>query len=345
MNAGSLDFSLNLNGQEFIRNANLATNATRQLTNSTRMAAVNLQDMGKTLTASMSSIAYTATLFAGPQVQQVVMPLMLVGKEMKNVATVAKTLGKAAGFGVAGIGVAAAGAVTWLAMLTKGFEALKAEMDFKQSTESLAEQFTFLRDKLLPMIDTAVKRGKLTEAEGIGLKNKFTNASNQETQQEAIKAAQKRMSVVVAEDLRFIAGEGLDKMLREQRNALLSPQKREEETFLQAQDDKFEAALKQAGAAGVNEKVVQEVFNAANKAGLAEIAARFAPGADKDPSRGPKTDFTDLEKMGGILNGLGRGFGNDDIRRTADNTAETNKLLAETNAILLENTQLPMTNS
>ena len=47
-----------------------------------------------------------------------------------------------------------------------------------------------------------------------------------------------------------------------------------------------------------------------------------------------KTDFTDIEKMGGVLLGLGRGFGGDDARRTADNTRKTAELLGTTNKIL-----------
>jgi hypothetical protein len=51
-------------------------------------------------------------------------------------------------------------------------------------------------------------------------------------------------------------------------------------------------------------------------------------------SKSTKPDFTAIEKMGGVLNGLGRGFGGDDARRTADNTRKTAEILSHQTKIL-----------
>lgn len=51
-------------------------------------------------------------------------------------------------------------------------------------------------------------------------------------------------------------------------------------------------------------------------------------------NKNTRSDFTSIEKMGGVFLGMGRGFGGDEARRTADNTKRTADLLLETNTLL-----------
>jgi hypothetical protein len=56
-------------------------------------------------------------------------------------------------------------------------------------------------------------------------------------------------------------------------------------------------------------------------------------------SKASTTDFTSIEKMGGVLLGLGRGFGGDEARQTASNTRRTADLLTQTNQLLTQQGQ------
>lgn len=81
---------------------------------------------------------------------------------------------------------------------------------------------------------------------------------------------------------------------------------------------------------------------------LGSLAGRLPPGSsgaagtgavDFEKSKGMKTDVTDIEKMGGVLLGLGRGFGGDEARQTANNTRRTADLLVKTNDLLTQQSQ------
>jgi hypothetical protein len=67
-------------------------------------------------------------------------------------------------------------------------------------------------------------------------------------------------------------------------------------------------------------------------------------GVDFQAAKGMTTDVTSLEKMGGVLLGLGRGFGGDEAKQTAQNTRRTADLLARTNELLAQQGQENYTN-
>lgn len=76
----------------------------------------------------------------------------------------------------------------------------------------------------------------------------------------------------------------------------------------------------------------------------AQIAA-FAGGAGGGIGGANKTsEATSIEKMGGVLLGLGRGFGGDEARQTANNTRRTNQLLEKTNQLLASGSGAAFTN-
>ncbi len=93
-------------------------------------------------------------------------------------------------------------------------------------------------------------------------------------------------------------------------------------------DAQIKAGLAAGGAvlAGLNERL--SGFSSRLPQGGSGAAAAPGPELSFRKRERSRTDFTDIEKMGGVLNGLGRGFGGDDNRQTANNTKRAADLLA-----------------
>jgi hypothetical protein len=93
-------------------------------------------------------------------------------------------------------------------------------------------------------------------------------------------------------------------------------------------DAQIKAGIAAGGAvlSGLNERL--SGFSSRLPQGGSGAAAAPGPELSFSKRERSRTDFTDIEKMGGVLNGLGRGFGGDDNRQTANNTKRAADLLA-----------------
>jgi len=107
-------------------------------------------------------------------------------------------------------------------------------------------------------------------------------------------------------------------------------------------NSKFQSGIEAGAAAfgGLSDRLNEFVARLPQGGALSTGVA----GVDFQAAKGMTTDVTSLEKMGGVLLGLGRGFGGDEAKQTAQNTRRTADLLARTNELLAQQGQENYTN-
>lgn len=119
--------------------------ASTKATAASALTAGQVKTTARALSGTLSGLAGTAGLFAGPQVQQVLYPLMFLGKELKGVSASMKLLG--VGAGTAGVAIASIGAI--VAAGVTGWQAYKASVDAAQSSLNLLGQQGDLKARLI----------------------------------------------------------------------------------------------------------------------------------------------------------------------------------------------------
>ena len=121
------------------------TDAAKGASAATALTASQVKSTARALSGTLSGLAGTAGLFAGPQVQQVLYPMIFLGKELKGVAASMKLLG--IGAGPVAVGLASVGAV--VAAGVTGWQAYKASVEEAKSALDLIQQQGFLKARLI----------------------------------------------------------------------------------------------------------------------------------------------------------------------------------------------------
>lgn len=342
MNAGSLNFTLGADPREYLAGIDAATKANIRLTTSvdginaafarnaktTAITATELKSASKALGASLSSLTMTASLFAGPQVASTLYPLMFLGKELKGVAASMKLIGISAPVAAGAMGLFAAAAATTTVAVLK-FNEANAAMKLEHET---AVQWNERRFELWTKLEG---QAKALSAEG-----GFDPERLRSLKRKWLRGSEGDMNAALGELQRDLRGKV--PMLPEQQDSLLNYTKFK--TLLGGQAlggdfekraqieietaDKIQKAFKIATESGQSFEQLRDLIMAGKTRQLAELDAAKTPKPAPE-SLHSLSPVTNLERMGAVFSGLGRGFGQDHARATADNTRRTVGLLTE----------------
>ena len=346
MSAGILKFTLGLDSGQFTRGMEGANQGTINLilnmeraSNSSRHMTTGLVHGFREAKEGVKSTDELMRAFIGSaeMLGFSTFPRLTAGIEVAVQAI--KGLGGAArvtGLGFGGLGVAVLGVAAAVGILTSGYEALQAQMEEMKSADALDEQYDVLKEKLIPMLEKAMKLGRLDIKTGVGLENLLNGANDPESKRAAIKAAQAPLSQIAKEDRQFVSGQSLNQMMTGlSHQFLLSGPARDKALFSDELDGKLQAALKLAHDAGKPEQPIVDQFNKIKAAKYAEIDASY-DSKDKSPKLPHQLlspeHIVSLQQMGLVLRG-GAGQGADSSANIARNTAElvalTRKLLSK----------------
>lgn len=176
--------------QQFATQASSAFKVVEQsaakATAATAVSAGQLKSTARALSGTLTNLTYTASMFAGPGVQQIVYPLMLMGKELKGVSSAMKLLHVSAPMAVTGLAsvtaIAVAGAAAW--------SAYKARIEEAHAAQMLMLQQADFKVTLLGLLDANKDRLKPGEADEWKKKLREATAEGFTTKTEKVKGTE-----------------------------------------------------------------------------------------------------------------------------------------------------------
>jgi hypothetical protein len=351
MNAGSLDFRISANSADLVNAVNQADGALKRLridadfanaammkavpflpggagaSAGSAMTAAALKSKSRALSASVGSVAMTASMFAGGDAASVVYPVMLIGKELKGLSGAMKLAGISMGAASAAGAVFTASVIAVTMAFTEYGKMREAQKQEEESIQNLSAQLEARRKTLFGAMDLAAQNDLIPKKEAEGWKKAYDYVSTDALRNRTLKAIGERLNEVGAaprSSSYLNAQESFERLkLKIEAEASGELATKIQQVYALA-GDKLKEAFNVATEAGKDfgplrdailkwrDDTIKEVQTEANKP--AKIPEGKAPKAPKF------ADVTAIERMGGVLNGLGRGFGGDEARQTADNT-------------------------
>lgn len=292
-------------------------------------SAAEFKTAARSINQSISGIAYTAALFAGPTAQSLIYPVMLFSKELKTLSATMKALHITA----YEAGGAVAGFIAILGVWTSAYQAAKAKLNEAETDDNVRESFKSQRERMLKIIDDLFGHGKLDKEQTISLKLRLVMAEGlplgealNEVRKELAPLIGKRVNLDALSDLQLIGEQTKAKTLTGKDRALKELDLEMVELF-----DRIGAAAKKAN---VDEKYYLDLANNYAIHRRKEIENEYA---EKPPMEtGRRTEATALERIGFVF---GSGGAGDHARNTAENTRQMLTLQKETNRLLATQSQ------